>query len=718
MVSLALAALAVAAAALCAPLAEGATTKPQHTIYVSVGDNQYIVNWGEPLDSKATIEAAIDSYQKNMRVNRIFWRGQQDQQWLESFVFRPQHRTVYGWWEWLKHLNYQVGSNRIAVQAAHRRGMKIWSITGLFDWGSQASAGGIGILPYVCEHKLRAEHPEYAPVNKYETRTQGGPLEFCYPEARKVAVTELTDQVVRNGYDGLVLYTYVENMSLRYLDEFGFNEPIVEEFKRRHGVDIRTQLFDKGVWAKLRGEYVTQFLKELNQSLLRRGKKLGVYLNPNDTHLPAIWNTSAGKIITAGHIYMDWERWVKEGFVDELTLGPFGGDHADETLRQVLAVCRGTKTRVSQHKSKGDMAKPDAIRIIFAGQDEIEGGFDWEANAGWGPPIEKTTEQPLSNLKGNDVYAKRRVLWRLWKKRQAAPIEDLIAAAIDRDIFVRLLALRTLGVIKDPRGIPAVEKALLDAENSVRVEAVLALGENPGPNSLARILDAIWRENSTWQFNYVAVPIAVRKIVAAGRVASDDVETLLSKLRDPRPNNRRMAILVLQDSGNSVVPKVKDAVFRVLNEDADSHARELALGVISDNGATPEVINALIKALSDKMENVQIVAARHLANRASHAESVPELRTQALGSLETLFQKFGDGCERSDRDWGWRDVGNGLLLFGQQGEEALKAMMRQKKDRRLAELAWEVLYVRQLPDQFVFVTEEQDQEAHALRPVW
>ena len=71
---------------------------------------------------------------------------------------------------------------------------------------------------------------------------------------------------------------------------------------------------------------------------------------------------------------------------------------------------------------------------------------------------------------------------------------------------------------------------------------------------------------------------------------------------------------------------------------------------------------------------------------------------------------------RADADWGWRVIGNPLLLFGSEGEDALNGMMAQRNDRRLADLAWRVLYPRQQAMSFTPVTEQEDAQAHAHRP--
>ncbi|NPV45624.1 MAG: family 10 glycosylhydrolase [Armatimonadetes bacterium] len=697
--------------------AAAAQPRPEHTVYVTVGDSQWLVDWTEPLDSRATVEAAMESYRNNLWASRVFWRGQQDEQWLENHVFRPENRMVYDWWQWVKHLNYEVGTNRIAVEAAHRQSMQIMMVTGLFDWGSQPDAGGMGMLPYVSEHRLRARQPEYAPVNRYGTRHQGGLLEFAYPEVRRAAVQELTEHVLRYGYDGLVLYTYVENMSLRYPDEFGYSDPIVREFRRRYGVDIRTQEFDREAWARLKGEYVTAFLRELKGALARHRKELAVYLNPDDTHAASIWNTNAGPVVTAGHIYLDWERWAGDGLVDELVIGPFGKD-SDRTTRDVLAACAGTKVRVTQFRSKGDLAAPGVTRLVFPGKDDVESGFDFAAAPAWGEPFERTPEQPLENLRSDDAQARRRVLWLAAVGRQAVPIADLAAATRDRDVYCRILAVRALGSTRQPEAVPAIEAALDDPENAVRIQATIELSHVHGPDSLRLLLEALFGPEATWQFQYVAAPPTVKKLAAAGAFDPAATQSLVARLKDRSPENRRLAVQVLRDAGLGADPAVQAALQQALKADRDERVRELALSALADRGGERDVLEMLLAALDDRAEHVQIVAARRLGGLVAGATSLPDMRQEALERLTALFGQFGDRSRRTDRDWAWRDIGNLLLQFGPEGEAAVRAAMDQRRDRRLADLAWQVLYIRQLPDAYVSTTPEEDAQAHAARPRW
>ncbi|MFN7770130.1 MAG: hypothetical protein ACK5UC_23260, partial [Planctomycetaceae bacterium] len=232
------------------------------TAYFTVGDAQDLLEF-PPLDSQVSIAAAFDSLQEQYAVDRIWWRGGQDEIWGEEFLIRPENRGFARIWEWWRDLQYRrVKTNRLAVSEAHRRRQTIWLTYGLFDHGSQAAAGYSG-FPYAVEDQLRVQHPEWAPVNRWGTWHQGGPLEFAYPEAREALATTLARYVKAGGYDGIAFLTYAENFSQRYEDEFGYSPPIVEEFQRQQGVDIRREEFDRDAWRRLRGSHVTAFLKLL-----------------------------------------------------------------------------------------------------------------------------------------------------------------------------------------------------------------------------------------------------------------------------------------------------------------------------------------------------------------------------------------------------------------------------------------------------------------------
>ena len=106
-----------------------------------------------------------------------------------------------------------------------------------------------------------------------------------------------------------------------------------------------------------------------------------------------------------------------------------------------------------------------------------------------------------------------------------------------------------------------------------------------------------------------------------------------------------------------------------------------------------------------------VFAAMHARLPAKDAGRITRRWREAVG----FFRQYGDGCERTDRAWGWRLLGNSLLRFGQDGEAALKALLADGTNRELSDRAWRILHLKQ-GDQFFPVTEAEDAAAHKLHP--
>lgn len=676
----------------------------QRTVYFTTGDHQDLL--GLPLDSAATIEAAFDALHHRYRVSRIWWRGGQDEVWGNQFVIRPENRQFARIWQWWKHLAYEgVGTNRIAVKAARSHGMQIWMAYGLFDNGSAADVGYVG-FPYAAEDRIRVQNPDWAPVNRFGTWRQGGPIEFAYPGARQAVVAYLTKYTVSGGYDGMAFLTYAENYSQRYEDEFGFNPPIVDEFRKRHGIDIRTQPFDKAAWSRLRGEYLTQFLRELRTAFARHGKKIAVCVDGKEPYLPSAWNVDGG-VRTAGRIHLDLETWVKKNLVDELNVY---APSTEEAIAKVHDICRGSKTQASVFRTRGPMPE-GSPRIMFLGPD-IESGFDWENHIDY--PDEKVPAQPAKALQGEDAFARRRLMTAVVKKKQQLPVAVIVTAAKDKDIYVRRAALRALGVLGDSAAVPAVAAALRDPENSVRWQAALTLAQLSDPQCVPRLIEAVRRDDSTFQFQFRAVPEALLKLQANGRLGPKEKEHLSARLTADDAKMREVVLYCFQRVGAPATPEVEDALLQILRNDESPYAREMALvNLRSSFGATPRVVSAIREAMKDKDQSVQVRAAVVLA--AMYAGSPAKERADVLRELITFFRQYGDGCQRVDEAWGWREIGAALLTFGADGRKEVVALLKEKKDRRLAELAWRILYLPQ-GDKFHRLTEAEDREAHSHHP--
>jgi len=138
---------------------------------------------------------------------------------------------------------------------------------------------------------------------------------YAHKEARD-HVLRFLDTCLRTGVDGVDLRLSSHNSTFEPM-AYGFNEPVVAEFRRRFGVDPLTEDFDWFEWQALHGEYLTQLMREASAFLRERGKKCQVHLG----HYVAADKRQYGVL----NLYHDWKTWLREGLVD-------GVSFQDETV--------------------------------------------------------------------------------------------------------------------------------------------------------------------------------------------------------------------------------------------------------------------------------------------------------------------------------------------------------------------------------------------------
>jgi hypothetical protein len=75
------------------------------------------------------------------------------------------------------------------------------------------------------------------------------------------------DELGAGNFDGLFVCLRSQSRPADFADQFGFNQPVRDEFLKRYGRDIWVQGFGVRRWRDLLGEYLTVFLMELKDSL-------------------------------------------------------------------------------------------------------------------------------------------------------------------------------------------------------------------------------------------------------------------------------------------------------------------------------------------------------------------------------------------------------------------------------------------------------------------
>jgi hypothetical protein len=389
-------------------------------------------------------------------------------------------------------------------------------------------------------------------------------------------------------------------------------------------------------------------------------------------------------------VYLDWEGWVREGIVDELFVWWRGDQKA--LLDRMLTVCRG---------------KP--VEVTIATAQPFDAGWKPFTEAGvtpvsvWAPGygLDRVSPEPsrAEALKNPDWRRRMQALADVTAGRLKTDAASVAALASDSQVLVRRQALFALGALRAAEYVPLLEARLTDRESSVRIGAAFALAAVYGPESARRLLEAVQRDDK------FQMKMACVRALAAMKEKAEPV--LVEGIRSPSRTVREVCVRALSENG---LPGSPQALLSVLKNEKSEPILFYAVKGLAKH-ASPEVNQALLRALRDPRYAVQMWAA--LALQEIVPALSPEEAQEALGTLEPLFRQFGDGCTRPDAAWGWRAVGNTLYALGQAGKEILEAMRTQHQDRWLAWAAYEVLYVRQIPDRAVLCDEKEAVALHA-----
>lgn len=655
-------------------------------LFCGAGDNLYSTSV-EPCDSAATLDAMMDYTSGTYGIRRLYWRAIGN--WSENRVDRVLSPTSWEWTRWLVKLTEEKSLDRLAVEAAKRHGMEAFFYTGLLEFGLQpdASAG------YRFEFKLRADHPEWVGTDRWGERRAPGPISFTIPEARRAVIDHFMEILRRDGYDGINFYTYVENFAIHYEHEFGFEPEVVEMFEKRYpDVDLRRAKLtpeQAEYWYECRGHFITVFLRELAAELRREGKKLSMILDAEAPEYVQPW--WAMPIRGTGKIRLEFEKWIDEGIVDEFWVQL--GDTAAQrrTLDRLLELTEGTPIKltvrtVNPHDPGWKPYREKGVSPIAV--------ITWAKNG-----IEAYTRRELSasTLNDADWRVRAETLRRIAAGKIRVPAAAVTAMTDDPAVLVRRAAYGALASLaaEDATLIPVLEQGLEDSESSVRIAAALGLGRVNRPESMGKLLEAVGRNPGEFQLRMTVVDAAK----GCGAAAMPVLKAGLSN------DNPMVRLTAGQGLYKLVIHKLVDST------EADA-INELLLARINDAGEDTIVRASLIEqAVGMRMQLSREQQIRLIEALCALIESCPdwEVQLKAAGyirhlsplmdyprrlrsknALYKLFAAYGDGCDRPDAAYGWRDVGISILEQGSGAE--LHDILKQREDKFAAWNAWQVLY--------------------------
>ncbi len=339
------------------------------------GSILYTTNIWQPREGTTPIDlepAHINGWMKSCAaagVTTVLWRSNTG--WTTypskyvplagSFALPPKHRfgtqeIDQSWqaedWAFLGEQCNRFDTLALAVEAAHRHGMKIYLDFATFDaigvWCNQNywPQGG----------KLAWDPDMWLWSRDQEKRLAGVPC-YAEPAVRQLKVREI-DEVTDYDIDGVVV-SLVGHMDGTGGDEpcaFGFNPTVVEQYRRRHGVDPLTGDVDPHKFYALHGEGFTEFIGGASQVVRGKGRRFIAATRTDGVH--GWGGAEAGKALIgqtmpqrdmrdgqsplplAAGFYLETEKWVEQKLVDALMCAaPYNdGVNAAKQLRDRLAI--------------------------------------------------------------------------------------------------------------------------------------------------------------------------------------------------------------------------------------------------------------------------------------------------------------------------------------------------------------------------------------------
>ena len=165
-----------------------------------------------------------------------------------------------------------------------------------------------------------------------------GVLSEAEPEAQSWWLGKI-EEMLDAGVDGVEI-RMMNHTNVIDWQQYGFNQPVVDEYQKRHGVDILSQEYSRPELRRLRGDFFTEFLRKASSRVRARGKKFYLHiedLRQGTANEPCAMETE-----------MQWRQWLSEGLCDGVTLKVNNfWSHDTAFGRELLAICKAQSIPVS-----------------------------------------------------------------------------------------------------------------------------------------------------------------------------------------------------------------------------------------------------------------------------------------------------------------------------------------------------------------------------------
>lgn len=529
-------------------------------------------------------------------------------------------------------------------------------------------------------------HARYAATDRKGITSIPGTLEYAYPEVRAEYVRRFNYMFNEaNGpfrfYDGLQFYTYVENFCPRFQDEYIYSDAVDKEYFKRYGVDPKNSSVDLAAYNTIRGEYLTQFLRDIRPVFLAHNKKLCIAIDAANPDVPCRWACGgAPYILPTGRIKMEWRKWIAEGLVDELTIWVGTDDELRATVPVVLAAVQGTPVKLSIHTNN----LPDDLKYVLDMGVQLE-NEQMSADGGY-PSTAPFNYTPVpGDIDSSDAMKVQAVLYEcvevgLGRSSMTLPSASKVIGKLSHsNPNIRRMAANALGICRMSGAESALRQRLaVEPETYVKTVIIANLGRVSTSYSVGAICQAVTAEPVFPMMlaasdAFTIMPTARYGDIAEGYTWLSPTVRRAVLISNITAKNSTEAFTLLQNAG------LNDADWKVRFE----AARKLA------TYPTAESFNTLYAMLDDPSGAVSSRAALALGSTIRSGEQIGQAATR----LRDRFFEYGDGSLRPDKAYGWKYVGYTLNNCGLTGHGYMLNFLNDTSRKDLGALAWQVLYM-------------------------
>jgi hypothetical protein len=265
------------------------------------------------LHTDAALERRMRNWREELNANIIHWRCTRDR-------ISGRFYAAKGYQHFIRAGRSRIDWDdfKVVSELAHQCGMRVFLYVSLFDEGWPLLPKEVRQNSYHnrmhCQHvswqsSFSKKNPQYAVVDRTLKNCQWGVLCLSYPEVRKHLIRRFLRLLRMGNFDGLFVCLRSQSKPADFADQYGFNDPIQQEYLKRYGSDIRCEDFDLQQWRDLLGEYLTCFFRELRKALSGEHLLLSVGVPRGSILGPPMGNTT-----------LEWPTWLQEAIVDQLII--------------------------------------------------------------------------------------------------------------------------------------------------------------------------------------------------------------------------------------------------------------------------------------------------------------------------------------------------------------------------------------------------------------